>query len=380
MGDKKEWKPALVNSQIRACQVKGRKARRPDLLSPLVRVHRIPDQGLATAANWREKAYSFWSHTDEWLFDSQSPRVDPCSESVFTNEMRIVTRGETCRVGVSAHDPGSSVGVATHTSNKLSYRKSSGNNRTLGPEQTQVKTREETNKPNKCYVPTHPPVDACGKFLKFCELPRKPCRYPSPTKPPTRMSTSLASAVRSSCPNVRTQPHAEECPNNQHQERLPDCIGRGGRSPSVGSSRSPSTPEKGLAGGIVPHVFEDGALWSVVTVCNVLLRGVIRSVRAELRHKAQRVPCEPRQSTQSQKKHGPPATLGASSRRCSAPTSRFCVLHFHFSFVVLFLVFVSLPLFSSLPPLLPPFLITLTVSSLLTLCSPFSLAPRTFTK
>ena len=52
--------------------------------------------------------------------------------------------------------------------------KSGGNNRTLGPEQTQVRTREETNKPNKCCVPTHPPVDACGKFLKFCELPHLP--------------------------------------------------------------------------------------------------------------------------------------------------------------------------------------------------------------
>ena len=65
-----------MNSQIRACQTPGRKARRPDLLSPLVRVHRIPDQSLATAADWREKAYLCVYHTYEWPFDPQSHRLD----------------------------------------------------------------------------------------------------------------------------------------------------------------------------------------------------------------------------------------------------------------------------------------------------------------
>ena len=35
-----------------------------------------------------------------------------------------------------------------------------------------VRTRQEKNKHNKHCEPTHPPVGACGKFLKFCELLR----------------------------------------------------------------------------------------------------------------------------------------------------------------------------------------------------------------
>ena len=76
------------------------------------------------------------------------------------------------RTGVSARDPGSLVGVTTHTSNKQSHTESGGISRTFGPRQTQARTREETNKHYKRCEPTHPPVDACGKFLKFCELPR----------------------------------------------------------------------------------------------------------------------------------------------------------------------------------------------------------------
>ena len=69
----------MVNSEIRASQVSRRKATRPDLLSPLVMVHRIPHQGLATAADWREKVYPC-------CVDPQSHRLDLLLRHFLRNE------------------------------------------------------------------------------------------------------------------------------------------------------------------------------------------------------------------------------------------------------------------------------------------------------
>ena len=78
----------------------------------------------------------------------------------------MCTRNETCKTGVAAHTNSK----VSHTLMKTNIWWTQLN--TWADADTREK-KKETNKHNKRCEPTHPPVDACGKFLKFCELPHK---------------------------------------------------------------------------------------------------------------------------------------------------------------------------------------------------------------
>ena len=66
---------------------------------------------------------------------------------------------------------------ATTPALKLTHTKSGGNPLNTWAKQTHVRTKRDKQH-DKCCEPTHPPVDVCGKFLKFFEFTQKAPKGP----------------------------------------------------------------------------------------------------------------------------------------------------------------------------------------------------------